>query len=54
MLAFLVSAVISTICFEYKYEAFWGNEGRLNGLFLLAIYTGFFVLAGFGNSEIGI
>ncbi|MBT9778347.1 O-antigen ligase domain-containing protein [Clostridium sp. MCC353] len=39
MLAFLFSAIISTVCSDYKYEAFWGNEGRLNGLFLLAIYT---------------
>lgn len=39
MLAFLCSAVISTVCSEYKYEALWGNEGRLNGLFLLAIYS---------------
>lgn len=39
MLAFLLSAIISTLCSDYKYEAFWGNEGRLNGLFLLAIYT---------------
>ena len=39
MLAFLGSAIISTAISEYKFEAFWGNEGRLNGLFLLAIYT---------------
>lgn len=38
MIVFWVSALISTVFSDYKYEAFWGNEGHLNGLFLLTIY----------------
>lgn len=36
---FLITCIISTIQSEYLYEAFWGNEGRYTGLFLLAIYV---------------
>lgn len=38
MLAFVLMATISTSQSEYLYESFWGNEGRLGGLFLLLIY----------------
>lgn len=39
MLAFALSAVISTLQSEYRYESFWGNEGRYCGLFLILLYT---------------
>lgn len=32
-------AAISTVQSEYMYEAFWGNEGRFTGLFLLTLYA---------------
>ncbi|MEG2700158.1 MAG: O-antigen ligase domain-containing protein, partial [Hungatella sp.] len=38
MLSFLFVATCSTIFSEYRFEAFWGNEGRYTGLFLLLIY----------------
>lgn len=37
-IAFWVIALISTIQSDFKYESFWGNEGRLNGLFLTTLY----------------
>jgi len=39
VLVFGIIATISTILSPFKYEAFWGNEGRYTGLFLLAIYV---------------
>lgn len=45
MIIFLMSAVISTLQSEYRYESFWGNEGRYTGLFLIILYTaGFFII----------
>lgn len=38
LLSFLGIAAISTVCSEYRFEAFWGNEGRYTGLFLLLLY----------------
>ena len=38
-LAFLLIAFISTMLSDFKYEAFWGNEGRFSGAFLLLLYT---------------
>lgn len=38
MLAFFLTAVISTLMSDYKYEAFWGNNGRYSGLFLISLY----------------
>ena len=38
MLAFFLTAVISTLLSDYKYEAFWGNNGRYSGLFLISLY----------------
>ena len=38
ILAFLAASAISTFTSDYLYEAFWGNEGRFSGLFLLLIY----------------
>ncbi len=39
VLIFIAIALISTLTSEYLYEAFWGNEGRYSGFFLLALYT---------------
>lgn len=45
MSAFLVSAIISTLQSEYLYEAFWGNEGRYCGLFIILLYgVSFFII----------
>lgn len=38
MMAFLLIAIVSTLQSDYLYEAFWGNEGRYTGLFLLLLY----------------
>lgn len=38
VLFYLIVAVISTITSDYVYESFWGNEGRLTGLFLTSLY----------------
>lgn len=38
LVSFLGIATISTLFSEYKFEAFWGNEGRYTGLFLLLLY----------------
>lgn len=37
--AFLILATISTLLSDYKFESFWGNEGRFSGLFLLFLYA---------------
>jgi hypothetical protein len=44
ILAFWLSALISTLQSDYLYEAFWGNEGRYSGLFLLTLYMLFYFL----------
>lgn len=36
---FILIALLSTLTSEYKYESFWGNEGRYCGLFLLSLYV---------------
>lgn len=46
MACFLMIAIISTLCSDYLYEAFWGNEGRFTGLFLLLIYGISFYIIG--------
>ena len=38
LLVFAVVCIISTLQSEFLYEAFWGNEGRYNGLFLMLLY----------------
>lgn len=39
-------ALISTLQSDYRYEAFWGNEGRYIGLFLISILVlDFFVIS---------
>lgn len=44
MLAFFVAVAISTFQSEYFYESFWGNEGRLMGMFMMTLFTVSFFL----------
>jgi len=39
ILTFWIFSLLSTVFSPYKFEAFWGNEGRLSGFFLLTLYT---------------
>ena len=39
VLVYWLAALISTFQSEYFYEAFWGNEGRYTGLFLMTLYV---------------
>ena len=39
MVVFWLFAALSTILSDYKYESFWGNEGRFSGLFLITLYV---------------
>ena len=39
ILSFLILAAISTALSPFKFESFWGNEGRFSGLFLITLYT---------------
>lgn len=38
LISFLIIATLSTALSDYVFEAFWGNEGRFTGLFLLLLY----------------
>lgn len=38
LLLFLFLGIISTLQSGFKYESFWGNEGRYTGLFLMLLY----------------
>lgn len=38
MLLLLLSVTVSTLQSDFKYESFWGNEARFNGLFLWLVY----------------
>ena len=38
-LTFIVIATLSAAFSDFKYEAFWGNEGRFSGAFLLILYA---------------
>lgn len=52
VILFWVFCVISTLQSEYFYEAFWGNEGRYSGLFLITLYVAFyFVVSRFWNMK---
>ncbi len=42
VLAFTAIALISTALSPFKWEAFWGNEGRYTGAFLLLIYAAYY------------
>lgn len=39
LLIYWVVSALSTLFSPYRFEAFWGNEGRLSGLFLMTIYV---------------
>ncbi|CUX40608.1 O-Antigen ligase [Clostridium sp. C105KSO15] len=39
ILVYLIIAILSTISSDYRYESFWGNEGRYTGLFLIMLYV---------------
>ena len=39
IIMYWIIALISTITSDYLYEAFWGNEGRFTGLFLITWYV---------------
>ncbi len=48
VLIFWLTALISTFQSKYFYEAFWGNEGRFTGLFLLTLYVAsYFIISRF-------
>jgi hypothetical protein len=38
LLVFALIAIISTVQSDFKFESFWGNEGRYTGCFLLVLY----------------
>ena len=42
VLVFWAVCLISTLQSEYVFEAFWGNEGRYSGLFLITLYVAFY------------
>ena len=54
MIAFVTISLVSTLFSYYKYESFWGNEGRYSGLFLIIIYgvTYFIISRGTNYSKI--
>lgn len=39
MLLFLAAALVSTVFSEWRFESFWGNMGRLQGLFFYILIT---------------
>ncbi len=39
LLVYWAVSALSTLFSPYKYESFWGNEGRLCGLFLISLYA---------------
>lgn len=41
---FMVISILSTVLSEYPYEAFWGQYGRYQGLFLWIFYGALYVL----------
>ena len=48
-------ASLSTILSDYKFESFWGNEGRFSGLFLICLYAlSVFMIGKFGKIKNGI
>lgn len=48
MIVFVAASIVSTFQSEYFYEAFWGNEGRYMGLFLILLYgASYFMISRF-------
>ncbi|NNJ32988.1 O-antigen ligase family protein [Lacrimispora defluvii] len=53
VLLYWLVTIISTISSDYIYEAFWGNEGRLTGLFLITWYVvSYFYVSRFWNYKV--
>ncbi len=44
VLVFWLMSGLSTLFSEYRYEAFWGNEGRYSGFFLITLYVAFYLV----------
>lgn len=44
LLVYWAMAGLSTLFSPYQFEAFWGNEGRLCGLFLMSIYAAAYLI----------
>lgn len=44
MFSFVLMYAISTFQSDYLYESFWGNEGRLCGLFLILLYGASYII----------
>lgn len=38
IIVFWIANVISWLCSEWRWEAFWGTSGRYNGVFLMTVY----------------
>lgn len=50
LIGYLLTAAVSTFQSDYFFESFWGNEGRLTGLFLTLIYgMSFLTISRFGR-----
>lgn len=50
VLIYWLIAIVSTFSSDYLYEAFWGNEGRFTGLFLISWYViSYFCVSRFWN-----
>ena len=39
LLVYWIVSALSTLLSKYRFEAFWGNEGRYTGLMLITVYT---------------
>lgn len=39
LVLFWMLALLSTVLSDYKFESFWGNEGRFSGFFLITLYV---------------
>lgn len=44
LLIYWAVSALSTLCSPYRFEAFWGNEGRLCGLMLISVYLAAYFL----------
>lgn len=53
LIGFLLVTAVSTFQSDYFFESFWGNEGRLTGLFLTLIYgISFLIISRFGKLRV--
>ena len=44
LLIYWIISALSTLLSQYRFEAFWGNEGRFSGLMLMSIYVAAYFL----------